>query len=52
MFPDYLSVSCGYVVTYKINANPKINILMSKNIEQKRQNFSVEYFDALYYHHF
>ena len=25
---------------------------MSENIGQGRQNFSLEYFDALYYHHF
>ena len=30
----------------KTNANPKIIILMSENIGQ----FSLEYFDALYYH--
>ena len=32
--------------TYKTNINPK------KNIGQRRQNFSLEYFDALFYHHF
>ena len=37
--------------TYKINANPKINILMSKNIAQARLIFSLECFHALYYHH-
>ena len=36
--------------TYKTNANPKINNLMSENIGQRRQKFSLEYFDALYYH--
>ena len=25
---------------------------MAENIGQGRQNFSMEYFDALYYHHF
>ena len=37
---------------YKANANPKINIPMSENIGQRRQKFSLEHFDALYYHHF
>ena len=38
--------------SHKTNANPKINILMSENIRQRRLNVSLEYFDALYYHHF
>ena len=38
--------------SYKTNANPKINILILENIGQRRLNFSVEYFDALFYHHF
>ena len=37
---------------YKTNANLKINILTSENVGQRRQYFSLEYFDALYYHHF
>ena len=37
--------------TNKINANPKINILMSENIAQARLIFCLEYFHALYYHH-
>ena len=36
----------------KTKANPKINILMSENIRQRRLNiFSLESFDALYHHH-
>ena len=38
--------------TYKTNSNTKISILMSKNIGQRRLNFYLEYFDALFYHHF
>ena len=51
-FQEIFLPSSGYVNDYKTNANPKINILMSENIGQGRQNFSLEYFDALYYHHF
>ena len=36
---------CIDVVFYKTNANSKINILMSENIAQRRQKFSLEYFD-------
>ena len=37
----------------KTNVNPKINILMSEVIGQRRLNiFSLESFDALYHHHF
>ena len=37
----------------KTNANPKINILMSEIIGQRRLNISsLESFDALYHHHF
>ena len=38
--------------SYKTNANPKINILMSEIIGQRKLNFSLEYFDALFYDHF
>ena len=38
--------------SYKTNANPKINSLMSEIIGQRKLNFSLEYFDALFYHHF
>ena len=37
---------------YKTNANLNINILTSENIGQRRQYFSLKYFDALYYHNF
>ena len=35
--------------TYETNANPKINILVSENIKQRWVNFSLEYFDALWW---
>ena len=36
---------------YKINANPKLNILMSKNMTKKTK-FTTEHFDALFCLHF
>ena len=37
--------------TYRANANPNIDILMSENIGQRRLNFSLDYFDALLQNH-